>query len=368
MARFIHQRSDWPDFRWNSEVLLPSLGRVRHLQGLLIGRMEATGLELRNEANLESLSTEVVKSAEIEGEVFAVDQVRSSVARRLGLELAGEVPTSREIDGMVELLLDALQNYAAPLTEDRLMAWHHAMFPTGRSGMYQIVVGDWRDDSTGPVQVVSGALGKARVHFEAPAAVIVPNEMLRFLAWMKNTQDMLDPIVKAGIAHLWFVTIHPFEDGNGRMARAITDLLLARADGVVQRYYSMSAQIRKERKQYYEMLERTQRGDLDITTWLCWFLDCLCRALEASKETLQKVFRKHQFWLRYADQPLNDRQRMMLNRLLDDFRGKLTTKKWSKMTKVSHDTALRDIQLLINRGILRKEAAGGRSTNYELNA
>lgn len=366
MSRFIHERKDWPNFHWDSEELIPLLGRVRNLQGKLLGKMESVGFNLRSEANLETVTTEIIKSSEIEGEILNVEQVRSSLARRLGMEHAGLVPSNRDVDGIVDLLLDAIQNYQATLSQERLFNWHYSLFPTGRSGMYKIIVGNWRDDSTGPMQVVSGGMGKERVHFEAPKAKRIPHEINQFLDWLNTYQKNLDPVLKAGIAHLWFVTIHPFEDGNGRITRAITDMLLTKSDGISQRFYSMSAQIRNERKQYYEILERTQRGDLNITEWLLWFLSCLHNALISSSTILQTVMYKHQFWLKHADKTLNERQRQMLNRLLDDFKGKLTTKKWGKMTKSSHDTALRDIQGLIELEILRKEKAGGRSTNYEL--
>jgi Fic family protein len=365
MSRYIHQRNDWPHFTYEEADLIALLAKVRHMQGQLIGRMEAVGPDLRDEANLETVTLEIVKSSEIEGEILPSDQVRSSLARRLGLDRAGLVPSNRDVDGIVDLLVDAIQQSANPLTTARLFDWHAALFPTGRSGMYKIIVGNWRDDSTGPMQVVSGAWGRERVHFEAPAADRIPAEMATFLEWI-NGEQAIDPVLKAGIGHLWFITIHPFEDGNGRIARAITDMLLTRADGVLQRYYSMSAQIRVERKAYYDILERTQRNSLDITDWLVWFLTCLHNALQASAAVLDQVIYRHRFWLAHGTKTLNARQHQMLNRLLDNFKGKLTTSKWAKMMKCSHDTALRDIQGLIDLDILRKEAAGGRSTNYEL--
>jgi len=366
MARYIHERKDWPKFYWDSQQLIPLIGKVRNLQGKLIGKMESVGFDLRSEANLETVTVEIVKSSEIEGEVLNMEQVRSSLARKLGLERAGLVPSNRDVDGIVDLLLDAIQNYQSELTQERLFDWHYSLFPTGRSGMYKIIVGNWRDDSTGPMQIVSGAMGRERVHFQAPPAERIPHEINQFLTWVNAEQEDLDPVLKAGIAHLWFVTIHPFEDGNGRITRAITDMLLTKSDGIPQRFYSMSSQIRNERKQYYEILERTQSDDLDITEWLIWFLKCLHNALQSSAIILQKVIYKHRFWLKHSDKSLNERQKQMLNRLLDDFKGKLTTKKWGKMTKTSHDTALRDIQGLIRMKILKKEKAGGRSTNYEL--
>ncbi|MEM6394767.1 MAG: Fic family protein [Bacteroidota bacterium] len=366
MHMYIHQLKGWPHFSWNDEQLMPLLGEVRKLQGYLIGKMESIGLDIRDEANLETVTAEIVKTSEIEGEVLEPEQVRSSLARRLGLDRAGLVPSNRDVDGIVDLMLDAIQNYNKALTVDRLFDWHAALFPTGRSGMYKIIVGNWRDDSTGPMQVVSGAMGKERVHFQAPAASRVENEMTEFLAWINKQSENIDPVLKAGIAHLWFVTIHPFEDGNGRITRAITDMLLTRADGIPQRFYSMSTQIRKERKQYYQLLERTQRNGLDITDWLIWFLACLLNALKSSNKILQKVFDRHNFWLVHNAKPFNERQHKMLNKLLDDFQGKLTTKKWAKMTKTSHDTALRDIQSLIGMDVLEKKESGGRSTNYGL--
>lgn len=365
MRKYIHEKKDWPVFKWDNEQLIALIGQVRNLQGFIIGKMESVGFELRKEASLEAIALEIIKSSEIEGEILNSDQVSSSLARRLGMEKAGLVPSNRDVDGIVDLLLDAIQNYNSALTQERLFDWHYSLFPTGRSGMYKIIVGNWRDDSTGSMQVVSGGMGRETVHFEAPAADRIPQEMNLFLNWLNEAQN-IDPVLKAGIAHLWFVTIHPFEDGNGRITRALTDLLLTRSDGVAQRFYSMSAQIRLERKAYYEILERTQKNSLDITEWLTWFLNCLQNALKSSSEIVDKVLYKHQFWLKYKNASLNERQRKMLNLLLDDFKGKLTTKKWGKMMKCSHDTALRDIQGLIKMGILKKEKEGGRSTNYEL--
>lgn len=335
------------------------------MQGRMVGKMQALGFELRNEANLHSLTLDVLKSSEIEGEMLNVDQVRSSIARRLGLDISGLVPSDRNVDGVVEMMLDATQRFEQPLTAERLFGWHASLFPTGWSGMYKILVATWRDDSTGPMQVVSGAMGKETVHFQAPEASKVQAEMHRFLDWF-NREDGEDPVIKAGLAHLWFLTVHPFEDGNGRIARALTDMLLARGDGSSQRFYSMSAQIRLLRREYYEILERSQRGSLDITSWLQWFLECLMDALEATEETLAGVFRRHEFWLKHQSTPLNDRQRLMLRKLMDRFEGKLNSSKWAKMAKCSEDTALRDIQDLMEKGILQKETAGGRSTSYAL--
>ncbi len=366
MKMFIYQNSNWPNFIWNNERLITLLGNVRNLQGKLIGKMESLGFELRNEASLETLTLEIIKSTEIEGEILNPEQVRSSIARRLGMEIAGLIPSDRNVDGVVDMVLDAIQKYNEPLTKNRLLDWHFSLFPTGRSGMYKIIVGNWRDDSTGEMQVVSGAMGKEKVHFQAPSANQINKEITQFLNWVNN-ENSIDPVIKAAIAHLWFVTIHPFEDGNGRITRALTDMLLTRSDGVSQRFYSMSAQIRIERKDYYQILETTQKGTLDITKWLEWFLNCLLNALNQSDQILSKVLDKHKFWNNYAKVTLNERQVKILNKLLDGFNGKLTSGKWAKIGKCSADTALRDIQDLITKGILVKEEAGGRSTNYILN-
>lgn len=365
MKTYIYDNNDWPSFKWDSELLLPLLGKVRNQQGRLIGKMESLGFELRNEAVLDTLTLDVLKSSEIEGELLNPEQVRSSIARRLGMNIAGLVPSDRDVDGVVEMMLDATQNFNKPLSKDRLFGWHCSLFPSGRSGMYKIIVGNWRDDSTGPMQVVSGALGKEKVHFQAPSALELEKEMNLFFEWI-NKNNTYDPVVKAGIAHLWFVTLHPFEDGNGRIARAITDMFLARADGIPQRFYSMSSQIRTERNAYYSILEKTQKGSMDITNWLEWFLQCLLDALDSSNSKLEKVIYKHKFWNRNSSKLQNERQKLLLNKLLDGFDGALTSSKWAKISKCSADTALRDIQDLINKGILRKSASGGRSTNYEL--
>ncbi len=365
ISRYIHELETWPRFHWKQEMLATRLSELRHRQGRLIGRMEGLGFPLREEAVLQSLTEEVLKSSEIEGEVLDRDQVRSSIARRLGMDMGGLTPADRDVDGVVEMMLDATQRYAEPLTEDRLYAWHAALFPTGRSGMTKITVGGWRSDKTGPMQVVSGPMGKEQIHYEAPAAGRLKREMKRFLEWF-NKGDGMDLVLKAGVAHLWFVTIHPFDDGNGRIARAIADMLLARSERTAQRFYSMSSQIQQERKTYYENLERTQKGDLDITPWLEWFLDCLNRAFERAEITLAAVLKKAGFWERHANTRLNDRQRKILNQLLNSFEGKLTTVKWAKLAKCSHDTALRDIEDLMRKGILVKDAAGGRSTSYSL--
>jgi Fic family protein len=363
---YIYQRQDWPNFTWNHAKLLTHLGMVRHLQGKLMGKMSSLGFVLQKEAALETLTQDVLKSTEIEGEFLNPEQVRSSIARRLGMDISGMVPSDRHVDGVVEMILDATQHNETPLTAERLFGWHAALFPTGRSGMYKIVTGAWRDDSTGPMQVVSGGMGKERVHFQAPDAIVLEKEMNAFIAWF-NREDTTDPVIKAAIAHVWFVTIHPFDDGNGRIARAIADMQLSRADGSPQRFYSMSAQIRLERNRYYEILEQTQKGDLDITEWLLWFLDCLTGALKATDHALAQVLTKAKFWERYRAVVLNERQRLMINQLFDGFEGKLNSSKWAKIAKCSADTALRDIQDLLHKGMLKKDAAGGRSTSYELN-
>ena len=363
---YIHQLPNWPRFTWQQDKVAPLLADVRHRQGRLLGRMESLGFDLQTEASLQTLTLDVLKSSEIEGELLNPEQVRSSIARRLGIEIAGLVPADRHVEGIVEMMLDATQNYQQPLSEDRFFGWHSALFPTGRSGMQKIVVGAWRDNKPDdPMQVVSGAMGKEKVHFEAPEANRVRVEMNQFTSWY-NEDSGMDPVMKAAVAHLWFVTIHPFDDGNGRIARAIADMQLARADGMSQRFYSMSAQIRKERKQYYDVLETTQKASLDVTRWLTWFLQCLDRTIAATDETLGAVLSKARFWERHAATELNGRQRIMLNKLWDGFEGKLNTSKWAKITKTSQDTALRDIQDLVNKNILMKEASGGRSTSYVL--
>jgi Fic family protein len=365
MATYIHQLKDWQKFRWNQKRLEDRLGAVRHLQGRLVGRMEGLGFELRAEASLESLTEEVLKSSEIEGEQLDRDQVRSSIARRLGMDIGALARADRDVDGVVEMMLDATQKYREKLTKERLFAWHAALFPTGRSGMKEIRAGAWRSGGSDPMQVVSGPIGRERVHYEAPPARRLDREMAEFLRWL-NGEAAMDLVLKAGVAHLWFVAIHPFEDGNGRIARAIADLVLARSENTAQRFYSMSAQIRQERSDYYEILEATQKGDLDITRWLEWFLACLGRAIEGAEEITAGVLGKARFWQRHAQVPLNGRQRTMLNRLLDGFDGKLTTSKWAKITKCSQDTATRDIYALVEQGILARDPAGGRSTSYSL--
>jgi len=365
MATYIHELKDWPSFHWNQASLEGRLGAVRHLQGRLIGRMEHLGFRLRAEATLQSLTEEVLKSSEIEGERLDKEQVRSSLARRLGVDIGALTPADRNVEGVVEMMLDATQKYNEPLTDERLMSWHSALFPTGRSGMSKITVGGWRNDRSGPMQVVSGAVGRERVHFEAPAARRINKEMRAFLRWL-NGHDGMDLVLKAGVAHLWFVTIHPLDDGNGRIARAITDLVLSRSEGSAQRFYSMSTQIRQERTDYYDILEATQKNGTDVTPWLNWFLECLGRAIDGAGTLLGGVLEKARFWESISQSRVNDRQRAVLNRLLDGFEGKLTTTKWAKLTKSSQDTAHRDILDLVEKGILLRSEEGGRSTSYAL--
>ena len=366
MPVYIHELPQWPQFTWNHERLEQLLGTVRHQQGRLLGQLDTLGFTLRSEANLHALTLDALKTSEIEGELLPADQVRSSVARRLGLEEGGLRSADARVDGVVTMLLDATQHVAQPLTAERLFSWHGALFPTGRSGLRRLVVGSWRTDARGPMRVVSGRPEREMIHFEAPAAERVPAEMTRFLAWFNEPTPELDPVVKAALAHLWFVTIHPFEDGNGRIARAIADLQLTRADGTTQRFYSMSAQIQAERSEYYRLLEQTQRGTLDVTAWLEWFLACLQRALTTTAATVSTVRYKGHFWERHGAQPLNERQRQLLNRLLDGFVGKLTSSKWAQIADCSQDTATRDLQRLVQLGILAQEEGGGRSTSYRL--
>jgi len=362
---YIHELPDWPRFTWDSELLAEPLASVRHQQGRLSGRMDALGFGRQQDAVLETLASDVVKSSEIEGERLDASQVRSSIARRMGIDIGALKRADRHVDGVVEMVLDATRQYEQPLTAERLFGWHAALFPTGRSGTTKIVAGAWRDDANGPMQVVSGPIGKERVHFEAPAADRLDNEMNAFLSWFEADTPM-DPVMKAGLAHLWFVTVHPFDDGNGRIARAIADLALARSEASSQRYYSMSSQIRDERTDYYDMLERTQKGTMDATAWLQWFLGCLGRAIESASTALKSVLDKARFWDGLAGVPLNDRQRLVVNRLLDGFDGTLSTSKYARLAKCSQDTAHRDIVRLIELGVLVQSAEGGRSTRYSL--
>jgi Fic family protein len=367
MSTYIHELPQWPQFSWRHESLAAPLAAARHQQGRLIGRMEALGFKVKAEALLRTLTDDVLKSSEIEGESLDAVQVRSSVARRLGMDIGGLAPADRHVEGVVEMMLDATQRYDQRLSDERLFGWHAALFPTRRSGMHPIVVGAWRDDRAAPMQVVSGPVGRERVHFEAPAAARLPDEMRRFLEWF-NGDATTEPVLKAALAHLWFVTIHPFDDGNGRIARAIADMTLARSEGSPQRFYSMSAQIRLERGEYYRMLEQTQQGTMDITGWMVWFLACLTRAIDGAQAALSGVIATARYWDTLREVPLNERQRLMITRLLEDFDGKLTTSKWAALTKSSQDTALRDIQELVERGVLVRNPSGGRSTSYALAA
>lgn len=362
---YIWEIEDWPALHWDDHALAKPLAHVSRQQGRLLGKMEGLGFDLRLEAHLRTLTEDVVKSSEIEGERLPPDQVRSSIARRLGMDAGGLVPADRDVEGVVEMMVDATANYQSPLTAERLFGWHASLFPAGRSGMHRIKAGAWRNDKSGPMQVVSGPVGKEYIHYQAPPAKRVPQEMSRFLHWFENPGDT-DPLLLAGLAHLWFITIHPFDDGNGRIARAIADMALARTEKTGQRFYSMSRQIRAERNAYYAMLERTQKADLDITRWQSWFLECLLGAIEDAQGTLAAVLHKARFWERFAKTPLNARQIKVLNRLLDGFDGKLTSSKWAKIAKCSQDTAHRDIMDLIERGALQKDAGGGRSTSYSL--
>lgn len=362
---YIHELKEWPDLTWNQAKLADLLAEVRHLQGRLLGHMEALGFGLREEATLQTLTQDVIKTSEIEGEKLDAGQVRSSIARRLGMDIGGAHAIDRNVEGIVEVMLDATRKNASPLTEERLFAWHSALFPTGRSGMQRITVGGWRTETSGPMQVVSGAIGREWVHYEAPTYDRLQKEMSGFLKWF-NASSETDPVMKSALAHFWFVTIHPFEDGNGRIARAIADMMLARSEKSPQRFYSMSAQIQGERKEYYAVLENCQKGELDITLWFEWFLNCLKHAIAASGKTLEAVLVKAHFWKVHSGESFNERQRTIINRLLDGFEGKLNSSKWAKITKCSQDTALRDISDLLNRKMLTKHEAGGRSTSYAL--
>ena len=365
---YIWQATDWPSWRYDLAALAQSLADVSRAQGLLMGRLADVGMALRDQASLSALTEDVIKTSEIEGEQLNVESVRSSIARRLGVDIGALAPVDRHVEGVVEMVLDATANCNAGVTRDRLFGWHAALFPTGYSGLVRINVGGWRDDTTGPMQVVSGPLGRQRMHFEAPPADRLQSETDRFINWA-NSASNEPPLIKAGLAHLWFVTLHPFDDGNGRIARAVGDLFLARADGSPQRFYSLSAQIQRERKAYYDILERAQKQSLDVTEWLAWFLETLHRAVDQAQHTLDAVLAKTRFWQRWAapgSAPLNERQVKLVNRLLDGFEGKLTSSKWASIAKCSPDTALRDITDLLARGVLRKSDAGGRSTSYEL--
>jgi Fic family protein len=366
---YIHEQSDWPRFTWSREFLAESLASVRHRQGRLIGYMQALGFPLRQEAALQTLTSDVLKSSEVEGEKLDAEQVRSSIARRLGVDLGARRLPDRYVEGVVEMMMDATRRYDEPLTSDRLFAWHASLIPVGRSGMTRIRVGNWRNDSAGPIQVISGSIGRERAHYQAPPAARLEVEMQAFFDWFNaepGSAAPIDPVLKASLAHFWFVTIHPFDDGNGRIARAMADMVLARSEGSSQRFYSMSAQIQQERSAYYGILEETQKGTLDITPWLDWLIGCLGRAIEGAQSALAPVLSKARFWEAHRGVSLNERQSLVLNRLLDGLGGKLTSSKYAELAKCSQDTAQRDILLLVEHGILARNPAGGRSTSYSL--
>ena len=362
---YIYHQSKWPHFTWSNDDIIYQLSNVRSLQGKIVGTLNALGFELSEQVQLQTITDDVLMTSAIEGKILDTDEVRSSAARHLGMNIPGLVHSGRDVDGAVEMLLDATQNASTPLNLERLINWQSSLFPSGRSGMYSVTTGSFRDDSKGPMQVVSGPMGNERIHFEAPTAKNITKEMESFVYWF-NTSDDMDQVLKAAIAHLWFLTIHPFDDGNGRAARALSDMLLARADGIPQRFYSMSAQIQKDRKEYYTMLEKSQKGTLNITQWIQWFLNCLHKALHYAESQLDTTMFKQQFWNTHVSTVMNSRQKLMLNRLLDGFTGKLTATKWAKICKCSHDTALRDINDLIAKGCLLKGDAGGRSSGYYL--
>ena len=359
---YLHERENWWKFTYDSHKVMTELGKVRAKQGLMLGRMSSLGFDFQEDALLTTLSQELVSSSEIEGELLDRQQVRSSIARRLGIETAGMVGASRYVEGVVEMLLDATQRYAEPLTDARLFGWHNVLFPTGMSGLYKIEVAQYR---SGEMQVVSGAMGKEKVHYEAPKPKRLAEEMERFISWV-NAESEVDEVVKAAITHLWFVTIHPFDDGNGRIARALTDMMLARSERTSKRFYSMSAEIKLMRSEYYEVLEQTQRGDGDITEWLLWFLRCFDAALDSTEENLSAVLARARYWEHFAKEEINERQRKIINLQFDGFFGKLTSSKWAKIAKCSSDTALNDIKDLLGKGMLVKNGEGGRSTNYSL--
>lgn len=359
------QRPDWPQWRFDASALAAPLAEVHRAQGHLAGRMAGVGLAQRDQATLRALTQEVVTTSAIEGESLDLDTVRSSIARRLGVDIGALAPSDRHVDGVVDMVLDATQRFAEPLTAERLFGWHAALFPTGYSGRLRIRTGAWRDDAAGPMQVVSGPIGREKVHYEAPPATALDAETAAFLQRF-NAPPAGDPIVHAGLAHLWLVTLHPFDDGNGRISRAVGDMALARAEGSAQRFYSLSAQIQRERKRYYEQLEATQRGTLDVTPWLAWFLGCLLRAVQGADGLVADVLAKAQFWQRWADVPMNARQTLVLNRVLDGMEGKLSNARWAATAKCSSDTALRDINDLLARGVLVRLEGGGRNTAYAL--
>jgi Fic family protein len=363
MAKYIYQYDNWTDFTWQNAAVSLALGEVRLLQGKILGQIHSLGFSSKEEKNLEMLTLDVLKSSEIEGEILNYEQVRSSIARRLGINTAELVSSPRNVEGVVDMMLDATQNFRRPLTEDRLFGWHAALFPTGYSGLYKIEVAKYRNEE---MQIVSGAMGKEKIHYEAVAAKDVKVEMDKFLLWLNDDNVVIDSVLKSAIAHFWFIIIHPFDDGNGRIARAISDKLLARSENSSERFYSLSNQIQQEKDIYYETLKMVQHSERDITQWLVWFLNCLKHALLETEESMQNILCKSEFWEKHKETPINERQRLMINKLFDDFFGKLTSSKWAKITKTSTDTALRDIKDLIEKGILQQEEEGGRSANYTL--
>ncbi|MDE5610678.1 MAG: Fic family protein [Odoribacter sp.] len=360
---YIWQRPDWPNFQWDSDKLLVPLTRLSHLHGQLTGQMSMLGFDDKSATHLKALTDELLNSSEIEGITLHADSVRSSIARKLGIDTDGHLVENHYVEGLVDVMLDATAHSDKPLTDERLLGWHCALFPTGRSGMYKITIGDWRKGDE-PMQVVSGAIGHEKVHYEAPPSSVVPEEMIRFIQWCNDSLQL--PFIKAAIVHLWFVTIHPFDDGNGRLGRTLTDMFLAKMDDNNTRFYSMSAEINRNKKSYYDILERTQKGSMDITEWLLWFLDCLEKAILRTNDTVKHTLQKATYWERFHDIPVNERQRKIINRLWDGFDGKLTSSKWAKICNCSSDTALRDINDLISKGMLRDSGEGGRSTNYIL--
>lgn len=364
---YLWELPDWPRFRWDAHELSHSLALAHMNQGRFLGRIERLGFELRCEAEVQAVTEEALKNAEIEGEIFNRDSIRSSVARRLGVPNAGLSPEDRRAEGLVEMTLDATKNFAAPLTRERLFAWQAALFPTGQSGLQAIKTARWRQDAQGPMQVVSGAVGHQRVHYQAPPAGRIETEMAAFLGWF-NAPPSIDGIVYAALAHLWFVTIHPFEDGNGRIARALMDMGLARSENSSERYYSLSSQIRRDREAYYASLERTQKAGLDVTAWLLWFIECFTKAVDAADQACVGVLRKAEFWHRHALVPLNERQRTVLNRFLGEFEGKLTARKWAALAKCSMPTAQRDLKDLVDRGLLLRNEGGSKNTSYKIPA
>ena len=363
---YLWQRPDWPQWRFDAAALAAPLAEVHRAQGHLAGRMADVGLAQRDQATLQALTQEVITTSAIEGETLDLDAVRSSIARRLGVDIGALAPADRHVDGVVDMVLDATQHHSQPLTAERLFGWHAALFPTGYSGRTRIQVGAWRNDAAGPMQVVSGPVGREKVHYEAPPAAQLPAETAAFLQWFNNTPPVGDPLIHAGLAHLWLVTLHPFDDGNGRISRAVSDMALARAEGSAQRFYSLSAQIQRERKHYYDHLETTQHGPLDVTPWLDWFLGCLLRAVQGAESLLAGVLGKAQLWQRWADVPMNARQTLVLNRVLDGMEGKLNNAKWAAIAACSSDTALRDINHLLAQGVLARMEGGGRNTAYVL--